>query len=145
MNVQSRLFGRARGALAAAVAATIMAGSLGVGIASSGASSTMVVASPSAFCSTLYSFHAKAPTGTNAKSYHTWAKTYLPLFEKLAAEAPSAGSKRVLNQLVTVLKYEASSSNLKQLAAYIAANHTHWVNGWKAFASDVLTCLKSLY
>ncbi len=91
------------------------------------------------------SFHAKEPTGTSYKNYQTWAKTYLPFWEKLASEAPSTGSKKVLNELVTILKYYASSKNFSSLGAYAAAHEVQWANGWKAFAKDVETCAVSLY
>jgi hypothetical protein len=117
---------------------------MGLAIAPAGAA-RQVSASESAFCKTLISISKfKQPTGTNYKNYQTWAKDYLPYWEKLASQAP-ANTKNVLNELVTILKYYASSKNLSGLGAYAAAHEVQWTNGWKAFAKDVETCAMSLY
>jgi hypothetical protein len=138
------LSARTRASVASIVVAATLSISLAVGVGPSAASSTVVSASPSAFCTTIFSYHATAPKGTNYTSYHAWAKTYLPFFSKLASEAPNAASKSVLTKLVSIMKYEATVSNAKALAAYIAANQTKWVNGWKSFAAAVLGCAKAL-
>ena len=132
-----------RSAFAGTLAAVVMMVSLGVAVPTSGAT-TLRYASPSAFCKTIYSFHGTAPTGTNYNAYPTWAKTNLPFYKKLASQAPNAKTKKVLNELVTILKYEAKQKNLKALGKYIAKNQVQWANGWKAFAGAVLSCAKSL-
>lgn len=133
-----------RTAFAGTLAAAVMMVSLGMAVPTSGAT-TLRYASPSAFCTTIYSYHATAPTGTNSNSYRTWAKTNLPFYKKLASQAPSAKTKKVLNELVTILKYEARQKNLKALGKYIVKNQVQWANGSKAFAASVLACAKSLY
>jgi hypothetical protein len=133
---------RGRALVGGVAAASLLA--MGLGVAPAGASGQLS-ASESAFCKTLLTFHAKEPTGSSYKSYQAWAKTYLPFWEKLASEAPSSGSRAVLNELVTVVKYEASAKNYQAIGAYIAAHETWWTNGWKAFAKDVMTCATSLY
>ncbi|MFI5036392.1 MAG: hypothetical protein ACHQFZ_09345 [Acidimicrobiales bacterium] len=135
-------FYRSRAFLGGAVVASLL--TFGAGAATAGASSQLS-ASQSTFCHTLLTFHAKQPTGSSYSSYQKWAKTYLPFWEKLASEAPSNGSKAVLNELVTILKYEANSSNYKSLGAYVAAHQIQWANGWKAFFKDVVSCETSLY
>lgn len=132
-----------RTALVGSLAAAVMMVSLGVMVPSSGAA-TIRSASPSAFCTTIYTFHATAPTGINYASYRKWAKANLSFYKKLASEAPNTKTKKVLNELVTILKYEAKQKNLKALAKYIAKNQKQWANGWKAFAGAVLSCAKSL-
>lgn len=102
-------------------------------------------ATESAFCHTLLTFHSKQPTGTSYTAWRNWAKTYLPFWEKLASEAPSASTKAVLNELVTILKYSANAKNYTQIGAYVAAHEKWWVNGWKAYAHDVMTCATSYY
>lgn len=136
--------GRAKVAVATTVAASIMMFSLGVAVPSSGASTRIVSASPSAFCQTIISYHPKTPTGTNYKTYQTWAKSALPFFQKLANTAPKATAKKVLNQFVTVIKH-LKSSNYKAYGAYLAANQAKWVNGWKAVTAALVSCAKSLY
>lgn len=125
---------------AAAVAASALVLSVGVAGAA-----THVEASSSAFCKTILSFHAKEPTGTSYSSYQKWAKAYLPFWQKLASEAPSGATKTVLNELVTVVKYEASAKNYKALGAYYLAHQKQWTAGWKAFAKDIVSCATSLY
>ena len=132
-----------RAAFAGTLAAAVMMVSLGVAVPTSGAT-TLRYASPSAFCTSIYSFKGTPPTGTNYNAYPAWAKTNLPFYKKLASEAPNAKTKKVLNELVTILKYEASQKNLKALGTYIAKHQKQWTNGWKAFAGAVLACAKSL-
>lgn len=118
--------------------------SLGVGVASSGAS-TMKSASPSAFCTTLLSFSKiKQPAMSNATTYRKWIKAYLPTWEKLAAEAP-AGSKKVLSEVVVILKYEQNTTSALKMEAYVAKNAKAWANGWKAFATSAVSCVTSAY
>src|SRR5665213_2749542 len=132
-----------RTALVGSLVAAVMMVSLGVMVPSSGAA-TIRSASPSAFCTTIYTFHATAPTGTNSNSYRTWAKTNLSFYKKLASEAPNAKTKKVLNELVTILKYEASQKDMKALSKYIVKNQKYWVKASKSFATAIITCAKSL-
>jgi hypothetical protein len=126
----------------AAVIASLL--TVGSGAVAAGAS-TQLAATESAFCHTILTFHAKAPTGTTYSSYQKWAKTYLGFWEKLAAQAPSSGSKKVLNELVNILKYEASAKNYKTLGTYVASHQLQWAAGWKAFAKDIEACAVSMY
>ncbi len=143
---RTRLFNtHSRTAVAGAVAGSVLVVSMGVAVASSGASSTYVSASPSAFCTTLLTFHAKAPTGTNYKSYRAWAKTYLPFWKKLASEAPNKATKKVLGELVTIVKYEANAKSEAALGKYISTHQTQWTNGWKAFSTAAVSCATSMY
>ncbi len=110
--------------------------SLGVAVPSSSASST------SAFCSTIRTYKPTTPPKSiTTATYHAWAKSLLPFYEKLASEAPNAKTKTELNELVTILNYEADSTKLTSLEAYIAANGTAWANGLKALVSSLMACV----
>ena len=135
---------RRRAGTASFVAGAIMLVTLGVG-ASPGSAQSYRLASESSFCKTLTSFHTTAPKPGNSSSYKTWIKTYLPLYEKLASEAPSATTRTAFREVVTILKYEEGSSSLPKLDAYIAANQTKWAAAWKNFAKDLMGCVRSLY
>jgi hypothetical protein len=144
MSIRSlHLFSRPRAVIGGVLASGMLLVSVGVAAPATGAS-TYATASQSTFCKTLLSFHATAPTSSNYKSYQAWAKTYLPYYQKLAAQAPNAKVKRVLSELVTILKYE-SSANLKQLGLYVTANRVKWTNDWKAFATSIIACATSMY
>jgi hypothetical protein len=109
--------------------------SLGVAVPSSSASGS------SAFCTALKTYKPSTPPKAfNTKSYRAWAKSLLPFYEKLASEAPSSKSKQALNELVTILKYEANSSSLTGLESYIASNTVAWANGLKALISAFTSC-----
>lgn len=111
-----------KAALGAVVVVATMVVSLGVAVPSSSASGS------SAFCTTIKSYKpSTAPKAFNTKSYHAWAKSLLPFYEKLASEAPSSKSKQELNELVTILKYEANSTSVTGLEAYVASNTTAWL------------------
>ncbi|HVB71491.1 MAG TPA: hypothetical protein VND83_08330 [Acidimicrobiales bacterium] len=140
--IEQSFIRRGRALLGGAVVASLL--TLGAGSVSAGAS-TRVLATESAFCHTILTFHSHAPTGTTYSSYQKWAKTYLPFWEKLASEAPSSGSKRVLTELVTILKHEATVANYKTLGTYIASHQTQWIAGWKAFTKDITNCALSAY
>jgi hypothetical protein len=116
------------------VAATLVV-SLGVAVPSSSASGT------SSFCTTIKTYKpVNPPTSIKTSSYHAWAKTLLPFYEKLASEAPNAKTKNELNELVTILKYEANSTSLTGLESYIAANGVKYANGLKALVSSLMSC-----
>lgn len=124
------------------VAVATLAMSLGAAVPS-GASS--LSADKAAYCHTLLTFHSKAPTGSSAKGYQAYAKAYLPLWTKLASEAPNDASKTVLNEVVKILKYEAHSKNLKVMSLYIASHQKQWVKGWSQFSKDIISCASTLY
>ena len=132
-----------RATLAGTVAAAVMSLSLGAALPS-GASTTMRYASPSAFCTTIYTYHVKPPTGTNYSSYRAWAKANVGFYQKLASEAPNGKAKTALNEIVTILKYESTATNLKSLSKYVVKNQKYWVNFSKALASAIIDCAKSL-
>ena len=117
--------------------------SLGAAVPASGAA-TVRSASPSAFCSTIFTYHPTNPSGTNYASYCKWAKSYLPFYEKLVSEAPNSKTKSVLNEIVTVLKYESSQKSLKALGLYVAKNQKYWVKASKSLAAAIISCAKSL-
>ena len=109
--------------------------SLGVSVPSSSALGT------SPFCKTMFTFKPVAPpTKISTSSYKKWAKSYLPFYEKLDSEAPNAKTKGILDEIVTILKYEASSSSLKSLETYIAANHSHFAKSSIALAQAIVAC-----
>jgi hypothetical protein len=133
-----------RTAVAGMVAAGILVLSLGVAAPSSGASGTYS-ASASAFCKTIIGFSSKAaaPKGTSLTDYKSWAKSIIPFYEKLASEAPNSASKKVLGELVTILKDYAGASSLSKLGAYEAANHAAFLKGTKALSKAIISCAKS--
>ena len=63
---------------------------------------------------------------------------------KLASEAPNSATKKVLNEIVTVLKYESSQKNVKALGLYVAKNQKYWVKASKSLATAIISCAKSL-
>jgi hypothetical protein len=135
---------RARGAIGAVLASAVLLVSMGVATSSASASS-ITSASPSAFCTSIFSYHAKAvPSPTNLKSYRAWAKSLEPFYEKLASEAPNAPTKAVLNEVVVVLKYYVSSSSITKLDANVAEYSAKWAAGAKALAKVIISCAKSL-
>lgn len=109
--------------------------SLGVAVPSSSASSS------SSFCTTLKSYKpSNPPSSIKTASYHAWAKTLLPFYEKLASEAPNAKTKQELNEIVTILKYEATSTTVTGLESYLAANSVAYANGVKAMVKAFMSC-----
>jgi hypothetical protein len=121
--------------LGAVVVVATMVVSLGVAVPSSSASGS------SAFCTMVKNYKpSSSPTSINTKSYHAWAQSVLPFYEKLASEAPSSKSKQELSELVTILKDEANTTSLTSLEASIASNETAWANGLKAVLSALMTC-----
>jgi hypothetical protein len=117
-----------------------------IGVSTQGAAaSSYRSASPSAFCTTIFTYHpAVPPSPTSVKSYQAWAKTLEPFYEKLASQAPNAATKAVLNEVVVVLKYYVSSSNLAKLNASVLKYHAKWAAGAKALAKAVVSCAKAL-
>lgn len=138
MRTHRQLLSRA-GAAGAALAATLaLAAPLAL-------SASPASASESAFCKTLLTYHPTQPKGTSFTSWQKWAKQYLPWWQKLASEAPSASARAVLNELVKVVKYEAGATSYTQIGAYVAAHEKWWTNGWKAYAKDIMGCATSMY
>lgn len=116
---------------------------MGVSTQSASASS-LSSASPSALCTTIFSYHATAvPNVTNLKSYRAWAKALEPFYEQLASEAPNAASKSVLNEVV-VLKYYVSSTSISKLDASVLKYQAKWQAGANALAKAIESCAKSL-
>lgn len=117
-----------------------------MGVGTQGASaSSYKSASSSAFCTTIYTYHpSSVPSVTNLKSYRKWAASLEPFYETLASEAPNAATKSVLNEVVVVLKYYVSSSNLAKLDASVLKYHAQWTKGSKALAAAIVSCAKSL-
>ncbi len=113
---------------------------LGIGVEGSGAAS--------AFCSTLRTWETNPPkappSGFTTAAYHAWAKSYLPLYEKLASEAPNAKTKTILNDVVTILKDYASASSIQKLEADAAANAKGYEQDAQALAQAVISCAGSL-
>jgi len=135
-----------RRSLGALAGAAVLASTLGLGLATSGpAAAATRSAAPSAFCHTLFSVkNYTPPAGSNYQNYRKWIAAYLPWYEKLAAEAPNASVKRVLSQLVAVLKSEDNLSNEKALAYYIGTHETQWASDWKAFAQAEIACVSQM-
>jgi hypothetical protein len=135
---------RARGVIGGVLASAVLLVSMGVSTSVASASS-ITSASPSAFCTTIFSYHASAvPSPTNLKSYKAWAKSLEPFYEKLASEAPNAATKSVLNEVVVVLKYYVSSSSITKLDSSVAKYSAKWAAGAKALSKAIISCAKSL-
>ncbi len=107
--------------------------------------SQVILASSSPFCTTLLSFHPHAPQNTRDwKAYRVFAKSVLPMFEKLATEAPNKGTKEAMTELVAQLKFDSSSGNFSAFKAYSTTHLRHWEYDWQQFASSVLACVEKL-
>ncbi len=124
-------------AAATAALAGAMAAPLAVGTAG---------AAPSAaFCATLLHGPKAAPPSTKSlKAYKAWVKVEVPYFQKLAAEAPDPASAKLFNLIAKSLKYEASSTSTKALAAYWVAHESQWAKAVQAVAKDSLACVERL-
>ncbi|HWD94997.1 MAG TPA: hypothetical protein VG246_01095 [Acidimicrobiales bacterium] len=72
--------------------------------------------------------------------YHTWAASLVPFYEKLASEAPSAGAKATLNEVVVILKWESKKQSITSLEAYISANKKKFEAGTKELAKAIEAC-----
>jgi hypothetical protein len=129
--------------LAGVVAASAMVVTSLVAFTPSSGAATYKWAGESAFCKTIFTFHPKAPTATSFKSYEAWAKSVEPFYATLASEAPNAGSKRVLGEVVQVLKYYEKSTSLSKLDLQIAKYHSQWLAGTKQLSAAIISCAKS--
>jgi hypothetical protein len=135
-----------RAAVAGIVSAGVLVFSLGVTAPSSGAA-TRTTSSEATFCKTLIGFSLKfrsdaAPKGTSIGDYHAWVKLVLPLYEQLDAQAPNAGTKTFLDELVVVLKDYASAGSLTKLETTEAKNQAKYLKGTKELASAIEGCAK---
>lgn len=139
MKLRSRLSRYRSRMLATGVAASaVLVLTLGAGVTNAGASS-------SAFCSTMTKLEAiKQPSSSKLSSYKTWLKTYEPYFAQLASEAPNASVKRVMTQMVTLMKYEENTSAAIKLEKYIAKNEKQWSADWEAYVKAAVACVTSV-
>jgi hypothetical protein len=98
----------------------------------------------SPFCKTLLNYEehdaSKATPPTSMAQYHTWAASLVPFYEKLASEAPSAGAKATLNEVVVILKWESKKQSITSLEAYISANKKKFEAGTKELAKAIEAC-----
>ncbi len=127
------------------LAGGVVSATMGVALVAGPVATSSASASMSPFCKTLTTFHPKSPPGTGYMAYRTWAKTYLPFFQKLASEAPNASTKSVLTAMVQIIQHESNFTSDKAFAAYVATHNGTWTKGWKSFASAVMSCVTSLY
>jgi len=134
--------GRLRGMAGVFAASAMIVTSL-VAFAPSSGAVTYKSAGESAFCKTIFTFHPKVPVPTNYKHYVAWAKSVEPFYAKLASQAPNAASRRVLGEVVLVLKYYEKSTSLTKLDLAIAKYHAKWLAGTKALAGAIVACAKS--
>jgi hypothetical protein len=127
--------------MAASLAASIALFTVGVFAAGSGAAGSYQSASSSNFCKTIKTFAvAEPPTYVTISTYHVWAKLYLPSYERLASEAPSSSVKKLLTEIVTVLKFEEHATSLTKLEKYVVANGATWEKGVLQLTESTITC-----
>jgi hypothetical protein len=138
LNQAKKYVSGTRTALAGAVVCGTLVLSLGMAVPTSSAFGS------SKFCQTILSYEtkyaSKSTPPTSYKGYRAWAKFLLPFYENLAAEAPNDASKTTLNEVVTILKYEANDSSLPSLEKYIRANSVKFDNGAKTLGKDIAAC-----
>ncbi len=131
-----RLRSTSKVALGALIVATTLAVPLSI---SSTAGAT------SAFCTTLETWAThppkSAPTSYNVAAYHAWANTAIPVYEKLASEAPNAQTKDLFNEVVAILKAYDGAGSIASLKATAVADSAKFKNDAKALEQAVLTCL----
>ena len=133
----NRLASRFRLLIAGSVVATALVVPLSLSTPEAGALGT------SPFCTALFSWaehQPPAPTALSLSGYHAWAKALAPYYERMAAVAPNAKTKTVLNDIVVVLKAYASYSSLKKLAAYESAHHAAFEADVKSLAAAIKAC-----
>ena len=98
-------------------------------------------ASSSAFCKTIAKFAvAQPPVYITISTSHVWAKLYLPSYEKLASEAPTASVKKLLNEVVAVMKYEEKATSVAKLQKYVAANSALWTKSVTQLFQSNIAC-----
>jgi hypothetical protein len=131
----------ARSAMTAFVAASIALFTMGACVAGSGAAGSYQSASSGNFCKTIKTFAvAEPPTYVTISTYHVWAKLYLPAYEKLASEAPSSSVKKLLTEIVTILKFEEHATSLTKLEKYVVTNSAIWKKGVLQLTESTITC-----
>jgi hypothetical protein len=99
-------------------------------------------ASVNPYCQAMIATHPSPPTNGNPALYHLWAKENLKYFEKLQSEATMAKGKSSLRVLVPILRYEARSTNMKTLGAYVRSKQSIWMVQWQDFDVTVVACAK---
>ena len=132
MNPMKSLTTGARTLLAGSFIAAALLVPLGVAATPAGASS--------AFCTALTSWAkhpVPAPKSLTINSYHAWARLELPYYERMAATAPNAPTKTVVNDVVIVLKAYTNYTSLTKLSLYEKAHHA-------AFEADVSQLAKAI-
>jgi hypothetical protein len=128
------------------LAGSVLSATMGVALVAGPVATSSASASMSPFCKTLTTFHPKSPpSASNYTAYRTWAKQYLPFFQKLAAEAPNAATKTLMNDMVQYIKADINTTSAKALSAYMYAHRVQWAKGWKAFLTATMACVTSLY
>jgi|GEM_PF-1246330 len=147
MSSESRFSAhRVRSTISAVALSGALVASVGA-LASPSGANTVKFAAPSPFCKTLLSFSSMkgAPSTANLTTYRHWIAVYLPKFETLDSQAPNASVKRVLDEIVAVLKSESSLTSAVKLQHYIVKNQKQWTNDWKVFATSAMSCVSSMY
>jgi hypothetical protein len=131
----NQLRAKTKAILGSVVVASTLIVSLGVAVPPSGALSS------SAFCKTIYTWKpASPPSAFTTNGYHKWALDYLPIYEKLASEAPNKATKNILNEIVNILKYYSTASSAKALEAYALANSKTYETDAQALAKAIIAC-----
>ncbi len=125
--------------LAGAVAVALALGALLV--PSAGATTGREV-SVNPYCQAMIASHPTPPTSGAATIYRRWAREHLGYFEKLQKEATMAQAKNSLRVLVPILRYEARSTNMKTLDAYVQSKALTWLLQWQIFDVTVVACAK---
>jgi hypothetical protein len=123
--------------IAGSLIATALVVPLGLSAPEAGALGT------SPFCTALFSWaehQPPTPTTLTLSGYHAWAKALAPYYERMAAVAPNAKTKTVLNDIVVVLKAYANYTSLKKLSAYEAAHHKAFEVDVKSLAASIKAC-----
>jgi hypothetical protein len=107
--------------------------------------STHQSASSSAFCKTIAKFAvAQPPVYITISTYHVWAKLYLPSYEKLASEAPTASVKKLLDDVVAVMKYEEKATSVSKLQKYVTANSALWKKSVSQLFKSNIACATNM-
>lgn len=114
-----------------------------IAVTPSGAS-TSRLASQSAFCHTIMTIDVKSPAMTNYKTYRAWAVAYLPTYQKLAAQAPNAAVRSLLNRIVSIMKATINFTSIKAFAGYISTHRAQWASDWLALTKAIGACISSI-
>src|SRR5487761_1897760 len=117
---------------------------LALATATASGAATNRSASQSAFCHTIMTINVKSPAMTSYKTYRAWAVAYLPTYQKLAAQAPNAAVKSMLNRIVSIMKATIKFTSIKTFAGYIATHRAQWANDWLALTKAIGVCISSI-